>query len=129
MSRRGSVRIALGPISFAPRPRRAKPQRKTAPPAEAHGGYPDVGTWGVAAALDPSHLAGMALQARDETDTARPELRATQRETITVALLALALRHYAERVTRDERHPLGVQLVHAGLDAVDWDAIARKALR
>lgn len=90
---------------------------------EKHGGYPDAATWGAAVMLGEQTLKAMAANAR--------ELAAGHQDPALVAAILLAeqLRDVAEQDCQMALlAPLAAHLTNVGIEAVDWDAIARKAL-
>jgi hypothetical protein len=122
-----SVRVNLGPLSFAPPKRRAKRPRARPVPAQAveNGGYPDTATWAVAVMLDDASVRIMASEARGEA-ACYPTANS---EALAVTLLAIELAQHARAVVAPEGLPvLARHLVEVGIGGVDWDAIARKAL-
>lgn len=115
--------------SFGPFAVQASPKRKpnVNPPPPRYEGWPDLATWGVAAALEPElrKMATAALYLAENDCGAKEEPRRTE---VARTLLARMLRERCEEhvVTLTE---LSAHLVEVGLDAVSWDAIAERALR
>ena len=121
MRRHRSTTLALGMLNIKPRAARGAPRAKPKP--LPHDGYPDSATANVARCL-PRDLAA-ELWAGLLTSETYSNADDKRRE----RLLACALDEWCEMIIAPRTlKPLHGIVVCAGLNAIDWEAIARRVI-